>query len=125
MQSIPSIGPIILVFATAALAGGALAQTAPAPPPIAPPAAAVHQVKLTNAAKTGITAVYVAPSGSRNMSDDLLGRQIANAGKTVTLKVKDPQGTCVFDLQFLMDNGDTLDRKAVDLCHAAEYALTP
>ncbi len=59
------------------------------------------------------------------MSDDLLGKQTANAGKTVTLKIRDPQGGCVFDIQLLMTNGDTVDRKGVNVCQSAEYAFTP
>jgi len=75
-----------------------------------------HVFRLTNGGKTGISAVYAAPAGTLNLSDDLLGKQTAAAGKTVTLKVGDHPGTCVFDLQFLMNNGDTVDMKGVDLC---------
>jgi hypothetical protein len=75
-----------------------------------------HVFRLTNDSKGGIQAVYAAPAGTLNLSDDLLGKQVAGAGKTVTLKVNDKTGTCVFDLQFLMNDGDAVDMKAVDLC---------
>ncbi len=110
----------IAALALAGLVGGASAQPAPSPPP-----GGDHLVRFTNGAKTAITAIYVAPSGSKDMSDDLLGKQTANAGKTVTLKIRDPQGGCVFDIQLLMTNGDTVDRKGVNVCQSAEYAFTP
>ena len=108
--------------ALACTAPGALAQPAPAAASAAP---SLHVVRLTNSGKTGITAVYVSPAGSPDISDDLLGKQTADAGKTVTLRVRDPKAACSFDLQFLMNNGDTVTRKAVNLCETAVYAFTP
>ena len=115
------------IIMAAVLASAARAQPAPSPPPPGAPAKPPgdHVLKLTNSAKAGIVAVYVAPAGSHDMSDDLLGKQTANAGKTVTLKVKDPLGTCVFDLQFLMNDGGSVDRKGVNLCQSGELTLTP
>lgn len=110
-----------LFAALASTAPRAAAQAQPAPAA----APSLHVVKLTNSGKTGITAVYVAPAGSPDLSDDLLGKQTADAGKTVTLRVRDPKAACSFDLQFLMNNGDTVTKKAVNLCETAAYAFTP
>ena len=96
-----------------------LAQTNAAPP------SGDHMVKLTNSAKMNISAVYVAAAGSLDMSDDLLGKQVAAAGKTVTLKVKDPAASCVFDVRFLMNDGSTVTRSNVDLCHNPDYTFSP
>ncbi len=85
----------------------------------AAPAPGVRSFKLINGGKMGITAVYAAPTGSTNMSDDLLGKQTAGIGRTVTLKVNDQAGSCVYDLQLLMSNGDTADVKNIDLCKTA------
>jgi hypothetical protein len=84
-----------------------------------------HVVKLVNAGKSAISAVYVAAPGSLNWSDDLLGKQVAGAGKTVTLKVQDPAGACVFDIQFLMSSGDAVDRTGVNVCDQDTYTFTP
>ena len=121
-----ALAPLLGALVCAVAAGPAAAEPAPAAPAQAPAAvASLHVVKLTNSGKTGITAVYVAPAGSQDLSDDLLGKQTANAGKTVTLKVRDPNAACTFDLQFLMDNGDTVTKKAVNLCQTTAYAFTP
>ncbi len=109
--------------ATLVLGAGSASLAQPAPPTSASPGP--HLVRLTNSGKGGITAVYVAPPGSLDMSDDLLGKQTAGPGKTVTLKVDDPKAACVFDLQFLMNDGSTVTRKGVNLCQTAAYEFTP
>ena len=116
----PIFGSVVLVAVVAAFAA---ADAQPAQPP--PVKAGPHILKLTNGGKGAITAIYVEPAGTRDLSDDLLGKQTANAGKTVTLKVDDPKGDCVFDIQFLMSDGTTVTRKAVDLCQTGELAFTP
>ncbi len=115
---------IVVALAIAGFVGGASAQPAPSPPP-GPPPGGDHVVRFTNGAKTAISAIYVAPSGSKDMSDDLLGKQTANAGKTVTLKIKDSGAGCTFDLQLLMTDGHLVDRKGVNVCQSADYAFTP
>ena len=113
----------ILAAAFAATAMAASAADAPAAAPAAN--AGVHLVKLTNTGRSGISAVYVSKAGSQDSSDDLLGRQTADPGKTVTLKVKDPEGSCMFDLQFLMNDGSTVTRSGVNLCQTAAYPFSP
>jgi len=123
-------GSVTLIAAAMAFAEAG-AQPAPAgpPPPAAgapaAPKAGVHVLRLTNAGKGAIDAVYVQKTGTQDASDDLLGKQVAGVGKTVTLKVNDANGDCVFDLQFLMADGATITRKGVNLCQTTELTYTP
>jgi hypothetical protein len=110
----------ILVISALALAGAAAAQPAPGPPA----QGGNHALAVTNSGGAVVSAVYVAPSGSLDFSDDLLGKQVASVGKTVHVVVKDPGGTCVFDVQFLLADGTTVTRKAVNVCQAASYTFT-
>jgi len=108
------------------IVASAQAQTAtPAQTPAPVSNSGVHVMKLTNSDKNGISAVYVSPAGSSDMSDDLLGKQVADPGKTVNLKVKDPQGTCTFDLTFLLNSGKTVVKKDLNLCQTTAYSFTP
>lgn len=120
---------VLAAGAALALAVNAAAQTGRATNAsvVVPVAAKTgpHLVKLTNAGKATISAVYVAAPGSLDWSDDLLGKQVAGAGKTVTLNIKDPAGACVFDLQFLMNSGDAVEKKAVNVCDQPDYTFTP
>ena len=110
-----TIARIVIAAVLALGAGAASGQPAAGVQPAAL-SPGPHVFKLTNGSKNGIQAVYAAPTGTLNLSDDLLGKQVAGVGKTVTLKVNDKAGTCVFDLQFLMNDGDAVDMKGVDLC---------
>ena len=111
--------PLALV---AALATSAAAQPAPGAAPAPPPGD--RQLTVTNSAGAVVSAISVANTGSLDFSDDLLGKQVASVGKTVHVKVKDPTGTCVFDIQFLMADGTSVTRKAVDLCKTDAYTFS-
>ncbi len=103
------------------LAGAAAAQSSA---PVQPAHAGDHLISVTNSGGAVVSALYVAPSGSPDFSDDLLGKQVASVGKTVKVKVKDPAGACVFDVQFLMADGTTVTRKGVNVCESASYTFT-
>ena len=115
-----SILSVLVLSAVTALAGAASAQ--PAPPKA--PAPGDHALAVTNSGGSVVSAVYVAPSGSLDFSDDLLGKQVASVGKTVHVKVKDPAGSCVFDVQFLLADGTTVTRKGVNICQIESYTFT-
>ena len=84
-----------------------------------------HVLKLTNQGRQAVTAIYYAQQGTTDWSDDLLGSQTAGPGRTVTLKIKDPAGVCVFDLQFLMSDGANVNKKGVNVCDPPAYSFTP
>lgn len=112
------------LIAAAAVAGVSLAQPSPSGPPPSPPAGGDHTLTLTNSGGQTVSAVSVAPTGSLDFSDDLLGNQVASVGKTVRLKVKDPAGQCVFDVQFLLNDGTAVTRKGINLCQTASYTFS-
>ena len=117
-----------ILFSISFAAGAALAGAVGAQP-AAPAAAGAshagdHPLAVTNSGGAVVSALYVAPSGSPDFSDDLLGKQVASVGKTVRVKVKDPAGACVFDVQFLMADGTSVTRKGVNVCESDSYTFT-
>ncbi len=116
----------ILFSISLAAVGAALAASAAGQPAAAPAVghAGDHPLAVTNSGGAVVSALYVAPSGSPDFSDDLLGKQVASVGKTVRVKVKDPAGACVFDVQFLMADGTTATRKGVNVCESDSYTFT-
>ena len=117
-----SILSSLALAAATALAGAVAAQPAPAPAKAPPPGD--HALAVINSGGAVVSAIYVAPTGSLDFSDDLLGKQVASVGKTVHVKVKDRAGSCVFDVQFLLADGATVTRKAVNICETASYTFT-
>jgi hypothetical protein len=109
-------------FAAASLClGSASAQTAAGPAAATP----IHALKLTNGDSQGITAIYASPPGKNDWGDDLLGKQTADVGRTVTLSFKNlPPDLCKQDLQMLMSDGKTISKGGVDICQTPVYRFT-
>jgi hypothetical protein len=114
--------------AGAALAAGVsvglygLAQGAPATAALPP---GVHVVKMTNAERQAITAVYASPPGKNDWGEDLLGKQTAGAGRTVALRFRAATpDACVQDLQMLMNDGKVIEKPGVNVCDSADYRFS-
>ncbi|MEI9891652.1 MAG: hypothetical protein WDN45_15315 [Caulobacteraceae bacterium] len=91
-------------------AGAAMAQAA------ANPAA---DVQAANGGKRPIVAVYASKPGLSDWSDDMLGKGTLKPGQSIKLKFKAKPDSCKADFNALLDNGDSVTRKDVDLCGAA------
>jgi hypothetical protein len=117
---------VLLSAFVMALARAATAQPAPATPlaPATPPKPGDHLIAVTNSGAQVVSAISVASAGSLDYSDDLLGKQVGGVGKTVHVKVKDPAGACVFDVQFLLADGTAITRKGVNFCQSDAYTFT-
>ena len=106
-----------LLAGAAAAAAGALAFWAgSAMADDGNPAAAVQ---CANGGKRPIVAVYTSPPGRSDWSDDMLGKGTLKPGKTAMLKLKAKPDGCKIDFSALLDNGDTVTKKDVDLCIAS------
>jgi P pilus assembly chaperone PapD len=101
----------------AAITGWATAQAqTPASDPASDPAKAVQ---VANSGKRPIVALYTAPPGSHDWSDDMLGKGTLKPGKTMKLTLKAKPAECKIDVSALLDNGNTMTRSNVDLCAPA------
>ena len=76
-------------------------------------------VQCANSGKRPIVAVYTSPPGRGDWSDDMLGKGTLKPGKTAMLKLKAKPDGCKVDFSALLDNGDTVTKKDVDLCAAS------
>lgn len=85
-------------------------------------APAAHTVKLINGEKQAITSVYASAPGRKDWGDDLLGKQVGAAGKTVTLKIT--SADCKVDLQMLMTDGAMVVKPDIDVCTTTDYRFS-
>jgi|GEM_PF-4972265 len=81
-----------------------------------------HSIKLSNTEKQAITAIYASAPGRKDWGDDLLGKQVGAAGKTVTLKIS--SAGCTVDLQMLMTDGTMVVKPDVDVCATTDYRFS-
>jgi hypothetical protein len=103
-------------FAAALGLGLAAALGVQAQPAAGTPALAI---KVANQTKQAVVAVYTSLPGRGDWGDDMLGKGKLAPGKTLNLKLIGPAGECMLDFSALLENGDTVVQKAVDVCQAA------
>ncbi len=102
--------------------GPGLASAQPAPAAASP---ALYVVKLVNGDTQAITSIYASPPGKNEWGDDLLGKQTAAVGKSVTLRFRNlPPEACMQDLQMLMNDGKTVEKAGIDVCKTPEYRFS-
>ena len=78
---------------------------------------------LINASSANLQELYVSPAESDNWGDDILGTDVLAAGEQGAVTIGDGATVCSYDLQFVMDNGVTLEGTA-DLCEMKQFTLT-
>ena len=101
----------VAAFGVAAFwAGSAIADAAGNP---------AKAVQCANGEKRPIVAVYTSPPGRADWSDDMLGKGTLKPGQSATLQLKAKPDGCKIDFSALLDNGDTVTKKDVDLCTAS------
>ena len=103
----------VVALAAASLAAFADAQSDGAS---ATPAATV---KVANQTKQAVVALYASIPNRGDWGDDMLGKAKLPAGKALTLKLIGPAGECTLDFNALLENGDSVMQKAVNVCQAA------
>ena len=102
--------------------GAAVVLTMLAAPASAQTPAAAHTIKLSNSEKQPITAIYASAPGRKDWGEDLLGKQVGAAGKTVTLKIV--SADCKVDLQMLMNDGTMVVKSDIDVCATPDYRFS-
>lgn len=77
--------------------------------------------------KNGTSAVldqfYASPPDTNDWEDDILGQDVLDKGETVTVTVADGRDTCVYDLRFVFQDGDVIEKAKVDLCKQKNFTL--
>ena len=91
---------------------------------IAAPAFAEDLVfDLTNASSANLQELYVSSANSDDWGDDILGQDLLAAGEVAAVTIADGETVCSYDMQFVMDNGVTLEGTA-DLCALNQFTIT-
>jgi len=78
---------------------------------------------LKNHSSFDVTEFYASPTGVDDWEDDVLGQDVLAAGDDVEITIGDGRTQCRYDLKFVFDDGDEVERKKVDLCETGSYTL--
>ena len=105
-----------VVFGTAGPVARAPSGAAPLQPGPNP------DFRLVNRSGRIITEVYVSPSTDQNWGPDRLGRNVLGIGQSMIITLP-RDGTCVFDVRVVYDNGTATERRRVNTCTITEVTV--
>ncbi len=79
---------------------------------------------LSNESSYDVIEFYASPVDVSDWEEDILGQDILESGYSIQITIADARSQCEYDLRFVFDDGDVVDRGAVDLCSTREYTLS-
>jgi hypothetical protein len=83
-----------------------------------------RHVLLTNDTREPIIEIYVSDPGAGNWRADLLGPDFLPPGESVLVDIDDRNDRCRVDVKTVLDNGENLVTRSVNVCREEGYALS-
>jgi hypothetical protein len=87
----------------------------------APAAALDRWVVIVNETRYDIVEFYGSHVDAKTWEEDILGRDILEAGDSVRINFDDGTGYCMFDFRAVFSDGDVLIREGVNVCEVGTY----
>lgn len=87
-------------------------------------AALDRRVRINNHTSYDIVEFYASHRDADSWEEDILGRSILPAGRSVVINIDDGTGYCVFDFKAVFDDGDELEKYGNNVCELAEFTYT-
>ena len=87
------------------------------------PAQARQDFTLVNRTGYDINEVYVAPSASNDWEEDVMGRDILEAGQSVDIGFSPKEKTCTYDLKVVYTDGEEAEWDRFDLCTVSRILI--
>jgi hypothetical protein len=79
---------------------------------------------LNNKSSYNIMEFYASPHDVAEWEDDILGQDILESRDSVDVTIADARTQCEYDLRFVFEDGDVVERGGVNLCDTGSYTLT-
>ena len=77
---------------------------------------------LNNFSALGLVEFYTSPADTNDWEEDILGEDVLPPGASGDVTIADGRTQCVYDLQFVMSDGQELE-DTVNMCELASYTL--
>jgi hypothetical protein len=77
---------------------------------------------LNNNSALTLMEFYTSPANTDDWGPDILGADVIPPGGTGTVTIADGSAECVYDLMFIMEDGQEIV-DTVDICQLASYTL--
>ena len=83
-----------------------------------------RRVRIHNNTGWTMTHFYASDSRITSWQEDMLGRQVLSAGRSIMMNSDDGSGACLYDFKARFSNGQELTRFNVNVCQIADYYYT-
>ncbi|ONG55912.1 hypothetical protein BKE38_07535 [Pseudoroseomonas deserti] len=82
-----------------------------------------RRVQLVNASRTTIVSFHASNSKRSSWEEDILGNDVLEPGQSVTINIDDGTGACVFDFLTVLQGGQRIERRGVNVCEVSTYTI--
>jgi hypothetical protein len=86
-------------------------------------AAQDRRVRIINDPNTTVTRFYASNANRRSWEEDILGRSVLPAGRSVMINIDDGSGACMFDFKAVLANGRTVEAYGMNVCRLSAWTI--
>lgn len=79
--------------------------------------------RFENQSSYTIMELYASPSNVDNWEEDILDRDVLEAGDAANVTIADGRRACEYDLRIVFEDGDVVE-DTTDLCETGTYTVT-
>jgi hypothetical protein len=80
--------------------------------------------RVFNKTSVDINHLYVSPSGAKSWEEDVLGRDILEAGSSTQIYFEGSASTCRYDIRAEFKDGDVVEDYKINLCNTNSYTFS-
>jgi len=83
-----------------------------------------RKVKIINETSYTIVRFYGSNAGANEWQEDVLGDDVVKPGGSVMVNFDDGSGYCKFDFKAVFSDGDSVEKRGIDVCEIGVYRPT-
>lgn len=86
-------------------------------------AAADRRVRIINDSNTIVTHFYASNTDRSSWEEDILGRSVLRAGRSIMINIDDGSGACMFDFRAVLANGRVVEAYGMNVCRIVSWTI--
>lgn len=83
-----------------------------------------RRVTVVNRTRYTIMELYASNVGENDWQEDMLGRDVLPAGRSVRINIDDGTGYCLYDFKGVFEDGDVVSTRRVNVCEVSTFTFT-
>jgi hypothetical protein len=82
-----------------------------------------RKVHVENMSNHTMRELYASPVTAKTWEENLLGQRTLESGKSIYANIDNGTNDCYYDLKAVMDNGNVLEKRSVDVCATTKWII--